>query len=127
MNKTVLTVVGAVLAVAGVAGFVFPGFLGMHLSTVHNVIHLVSGFLALYFGLKGTIPAARTFSVFFGAIYALLGVIGFAVGGIHGMWVVIPNELVLGMVDHVIHFLVGGVLLFAALAKPALSPVHSHP
>jgi len=105
------------LILVGLLGFATPTLFGMHLGVVHNVIHLVSGCLTLYFGLKGTVSGARTFSIVFGSIYGLLGLIGFMVGGAHGMWSVIPNQLMFGVVDHVIHLILGAVFLVAGLAK----------
>jgi hypothetical protein len=125
MNKKILMVLGCALILAGILGFAVPQLLGMHLGHAHNAIHLVSGCLALYFGWKGTSSAARTFSVIFGAVYALLGVIGFIVGGLHGMWVVVPNQLVLGVADHIVHLVVGGAFLVAGLCRThALIPAH---
>jgi hypothetical protein len=117
MNKKILTVLGALLILVGLLGFFAPQLLGMHLGALHNLIHLVSGCLALYFGTKGTLSGARTFSIVFGAVYGFLGVIGFLIGGPHGMWNVIPNHLMFGAVDHVIHLILGAVFLVAGLAR----------
>ena len=54
MAKTISTILGIVFLLVGLLGFAAPNLMGMHLSTTHNLIHLVSGALALYFGLKGT-------------------------------------------------------------------------
>jgi hypothetical protein len=136
MAKTVSTILGAGFLLVGLLGFVVPGFLGAHLSMAHNVVHIVSGALALYFGLKGTLASARLFCLVFGAVYALLGVVGFLAGspgspsaGIHGtspddrMFKLLPGVLELGTPDHLIHivlgaaFLAGGFLTKASLAK----------
>jgi len=120
MNKNILlSVIGVVLVLAGVLGFVVPGLFGMHLSGLHNAIHIVSGLLALYFGLKGTPSAARLFSLVFGSIYGLLGMVGLLAGGTHGMWVVIPNHLALGMADHIVHIVLGVVLVFVGVLQTA--------
>jgi len=117
MTKNIATVLGVLFIIAGLLGFAAPGLMGMHLSVAHNLIHLVSGALALYFGLKATPTAARTFCTIFGAIYGLLGVIGLLTGGYDHMLTVIPNQLVLGTVDHVVHLILGAVFLFGGLYK----------
>ena len=117
MTKNIATVLGIIFIIVGLAGFAMPGMMGMHLTVAHNVIHLASGALALYYGLKGSPAAARSFCTVFGAIYALVGLIGFAVGGPDRMFTVIPNQLVLGTMDHILHSILGVVLLFAGLYK----------
>jgi len=112
MAKRICTILGVVFIIVGVAGFVMPGLLGAHLSLAHNIIHLLSGAVALYLGLKGTEAAARTFCRVFGIVYLLLGVAGFLLGsGDDKMWDVIPGQLMLGMVDHLIHVALGLVLV----------------
>jgi hypothetical protein len=90
--------------------------MGMHLSPVHNVIHLVSGALALGFGLAGSFSATRTFCTLFGLVYGLLGVLGFILAGPGGMWTIAP-QLTLGTMDHIIHVILGGLFLFAGLYR----------
>jgi hypothetical protein len=130
MTKTILNIVGTVFVVLGIAGFVSPGLGGTHLSPAHNVIHIVSGALALWFGLRGTLQGARLFSWIFGLVYGLLGVAGMLFGHsgmamMHDMGpdskllTVIPNVLELGRNDHVLHIIIGVVFIAAALmARP---------
>src|SRR5688572_10669819 len=113
MTKNILNIVGALLILVGTLGFGVQSLLGMHLGPVHNVIHLASGALALYFGLKGTLSAARIFCLAFGGVYALLGLIGLSASDASGNWALIPHQLVLGTVDHFVHVALGGLLLFA--------------
>lgn len=80
LTKRIITFLGVVLILVGLGGFVWPNFVGMHLSATHNIIHLVSGALAIYFGTVASIPAARTFGVAFGIVYLSLGVAGYAFG-----------------------------------------------
>jgi hypothetical protein len=126
MAKTICTLLGAVLLLVGIVGFVAPGFLGTHLSLVHNLIHIVSGAAALYLGLSGSLSAARTFCLAFGAVYLLLGVVGFFLGGAGTpsmpnmaadthLFKVIPGVLELGTMDHCIHLLLGIVFLAGGL------------
>jgi hypothetical protein len=112
MAKRICTVLGVVFLLVGLAGFAVPGVLGMHLSLAHNVVHLVSGAAALYLGLKGSEDAARSFCWVFGAVYLLLGLAGFVAGdGPDRMLAVIPGQLELGTVDHVVHVLFGAIFL----------------
>ena len=132
MTKTILDIMGTIFLVVGIAGFVSPDLGGTHLSTAHNVIHIVSGALALWFGLKGTVSAARTFSWIFGVVYGLLGVAGMVLGhpgmpALHNMGTdpklltIIPNVLELGRNDHILHIVLGLVFIAAALmARPVV-------
>jgi hypothetical protein len=115
---------GALLVLVGTLGFGVPRLFGMHLGPAHNLIHLGSGCLALYFGLKGTLSAARTFSRGFGLIYGLLGLIGLIAGGTHGIWAVVPDQFVLGPADHIVHLVMGGVFFCAGLDKSAKMASH---
>lgn len=117
MIKKTATIGGIVLIGAGLLGFLAPGLMGMHLTAAHNLVHLVSGALALYFGLKGTVAAARTFCIAFGALYGLLGLVGFVAGGADHTLTLIPGQLVLGTMDHVVHLIVGAVFMVVGFAQ----------
>ena len=131
MAKRVATILGIVFILVGLVGFAAPGLLGTHLSLAHNIVHLVSGALALYFGLKGTLAQARLFCIIFGAVYGLLGVVGFIAGGSHDpsagvpgphddrLWKVIPGVLEFGTMDHVIHIALGVIFLIAGFMTAA--------
>jgi len=112
MAKTIAKILGVVLILVGIVGFFAPTLMGTHLSTTHNLVHIISGALALYFGMAGTLSAARLFCIIFGIVYALLGVAGFALG-----WskpdnmLAIDDLLMLGTADHVVHILLGIVFL----------------
>ena len=116
MAKRIATLIGVVFILVGIAGFFSHDLLGAHLSTIHNVIHLVSGALALYFGLKGTLAQAKLFCLIFGIVYGLLGVVGYFLGNPENdrEWKVLEG-LVLGRVDHIIHILLGVLFLIGAL------------
>ena len=66
MAKTVATLVGVVFILVGIAGFFDAHLLGANLGKTHNVVHLASGAVSLYLGLKGSLGAARTFCIVFG-------------------------------------------------------------
>lgn len=132
MAKTISTVLGIAFILVGVVGFIKPDFLGTHLSLAHNLVHIISGAIALYFGLAGSLSAARLFCIVFGIVYLLLGVCGFLLGGpgtpsgsMAGMGPdsrllsVIPGQLELGTMDHVVHILLGLVFLIGGFITKA--------
>jgi len=121
MAKTLSTILGIGFILVGIVGFLAPGLLGMHLSLAHNLIHLVSGALALYFGLAGTLGAARTFCLVFGAVYLLLGLAGIVAGdGEARLLTVLPGQLTLGMSDHLVHVLLGALFLIGGFTTRAV-------
>jgi hypothetical protein len=113
MAKTVCKILGVVFILVGLIGFVSPGFLGTHLSLTHNLVHLISGAIALYFGFAATLSAARLFCIIFGVVYGLLGICGFLLGtGDDRMFEALASlGLHLGTMDHVVHILLGVVFL----------------
>ncbi|MBV9924842.1 MAG: DUF4383 domain-containing protein [Acidobacteria bacterium] len=121
MAKTVCKILGVVFILVGLVGFVSPGFLGTHLSTTHNLVHLISGAVALYFGFAGTLSAARLFCIVFGIVYLLLGVAGFLLGtGEDRMFEALAAlGLHLGTMDHLVHILLGVVFLIGGFLTKA--------
>jgi uncharacterized membrane protein HdeD (DUF308 family) len=129
MAKTVCKLLGVVLLLVGIIGFIKPGFAGTHLSMAHNLVHILSGIIALYFGFAASLSGARGFALAFGAIYLLLGIVGFIMGSPgtpsmanmadmgpdNRLWAVIPGTLELGTADHAVHILLGVVFLAGAL------------
>ena len=119
MAKTVCKILGVVFLLVGVIGFASPGFLGAHLTPVHNVVHIVSGAIALYLGFAGTLSAAKIFCLVFGVVYLALGILGFALGtGEDTMWMVGPLHL--GTADHGLHGLLGVIFLAGGLLTKKL-------
>ncbi len=113
MAKTIAKILGIVFVLVGLLGFVMPGLLGAHLTTTHNIVHLLSGAVALYFGFAGSLAAARLFCIIFGIVYGLLGVCGFLLGsGPDRMFEALAGlGLHLGTMDHIIHILLGVLFL----------------
>src|SRR5215813_14508444 len=103
MAKTVCKILGVIFLLVGVCGFALPHLLGAHLSPAHNLVHIVSGIIALYFGFAGTYSGAKTFCLVFGVVYLALGILGLAIGaGPDRDWHV-AGILHFGKVDHFIH------------------------
>jgi hypothetical protein len=114
MAKTVCKILGVVFLLVGVCGFAAPGLLGAHLSPIHNLVHIISGILALYFGFAGSLSGAKTFSLVFGVVYLALAILGLALGtGEDRMWMVGPLHF--GKADHLIHGLLGIIFLAGGL------------
>ena len=114
MAKTICKILGVVFLLVGVVGFASPNLLGAHLTPPHNVVHILSGVVALYFGFAGSLSGAKAFSLVFGVVYLALGVLGLALGHPPDrMWVVGPLHL--GTADHGIHCLLGIVFLAGGL------------
>ena len=116
MAKTVCKILGVVFLLVGVIGFAAPHRLGAHLTPAHNVIHIVSGAIALYFGFAGTLSAAKMFALVFGVVYLALGILGMALGtGDDRLWRVVPETIHFGQADHGIHILLGVIFLAGGL------------
>jgi len=114
MAKTICKILGVVFLLVGVAGFAAPTLLGAHLTPPHNVVHIVSGVIALYFGFAGALSGARVFCLVFGVVYLALGILGLVMGTPpERMWMVGPLHL--GTVDHGIHILLGVLFLAGGL------------
>jgi len=121
MANRIATILGIGFLLVGIIGFVSPNILGMHLTLAHNLVHLVTGAVSLWIGLKGTVSAARTFCIVFGAVYLLLGVAGFVAGdGAERMLELIPGQLMFGTPDHVVHVLLGAIYLIGGFATRPL-------
>ena len=118
MAKTIAKLVGAVFIIVGIVGFFDPHLLGAHLGKAHNCVHLLSGAVSLYFGLKGSMSAARQFCLLFGAVYGLLGVVGYFVGTGPDHMLELPY-LMLGTRDHIIHILIGLLYLIGGFTTKA--------
>jgi hypothetical protein len=122
MARTICCTLGAGFILAGVAGFVEPDLLGMHLTPVHNVIHLVSGVLSLYFGFAGSTEAARVFSLVFGSVYAGLGILGFVAPSL--VESLLHAESSAGtedrlVADNIVHIIIGSLFLVGGLVRRA--------
>ena len=110
MAKTIAKLLGVILLLVGILGFThLLDPLGAHLSPVHNLVHIVSGVIALYFGLAGSLGGAKGFCTIFGLVYLLLGIVGLAKGDL------MIGQLMLGKVDHGIHLIVGALFLAGGL------------
>jgi len=130
MARAICKVLGIVFLIVGLLGFITPNLLGMHLSGIHNIIHLISAALALYFGFAASPSAARAFSLIFGAVYLLLGALGFIAPAMVGE--LIQARHAAGgsrslAADNIVHMLLGAIFIIAGLARAShVAPITTH-
>lgn len=114
MTKKFLYVSGAVFVAMGVLGFFYNPLLGLfEINTAHNIIHLVSGILAIGFATRGE-TEGKTFALILGVVYLLVSVLGFIQGDGKLLSVVAINGA-----DNFLHLFFAVVFLGVGLAKPA--------
>ncbi len=104
---------GIVFIIIGLLGFFSNGeVLGIfHVDALHNVVHLVTGILALYFARKGE-SSARSFALVFGIIYGLIAIIGFFTTGDKLLGI-----LAIDSADNYLHLVLAIILIVAGLKK----------
>jgi len=115
-----------VLALVGVLGLVLaltnnarllafadtgPGFLTLTLT--HSIVHLVLAAVAGVLGFSNVAPnVVKTLAIVIGAVYALLGIIGFFGGSLANP---LGLDLQLGLGANLVHVLLGGLGVFAGV------------
>lgn len=111
MAKIVCDILGILFLLVGIWGYAAPTLMGFHLTPAHNLVHLLSGAIALYLGISGSLEGAKWGCLVFGVVYLGLGILGMVFGdpAMNQMWHVGPLEL--GMADHGLHILLGAVFL----------------
>ena len=108
-------VFGYVFVAVGVLGFV-PGvttadgqLLGIfQVDTMHNIVHLLTGVLALAAAM-GTGAYVNLYFKVFGVVYALVTVLGFLSGSVLGM--------VTNGADNVLHLVIAAIALYVGFGK----------
>jgi hypothetical protein len=80
VQKTYALVVGVVLLLLGLLGFVMasPLFGLFGVNALQNVLHLLGGALGLYFGTKGN---AKAFNLWLGVVALVVGLLWFVASG----------------------------------------------
>lgn len=119
-NRLVAVIFGAVYLLVGLLGFAATGgvdfagtegglLLGIfEVNPLHNIAHLLIG-AALLIGGLSSVRAAKTVNVVVGAVYLLLGIIGFFIADTQA------NILALNTPDHFLHLVTALVLLGVGL------------
>ena len=121
IQKMTITI-GVAILVVGFGGVLMPHLFGMHLSFLHNLVHLMTGFFAVWFGASRP-SRAYNFTLIMGTVYALVGILGFIFGrpgypttgsldADQNLVRLIPDFLELGTIDHIVHILIGTFMLF---------------
>lgn len=113
---------GLAFTAVGLLGFIDNPIIGeaegaiFHADRIHNIVHIVSGVLFLFFGLA--MPAsARGFMILFGIVYLALGIMGIVQFGTTGMGELLGFLHVNGP-DNYLHIGLGAaILLGAAISK----------
>ncbi|MDQ1124468.1 DUF4383 domain-containing protein [Microbacterium trichothecenolyticum] len=119
-NRIVATVFGAVYLLVGLLGFAVTGGVGFiategglllgifEVNPLHNIAHLLIGAALLVAGLANA-RAAKGVNTTVGAVYLLLGIVGFFLAGTSA------NILALNVPDHFLHLASAVVLLGVGL------------
>ena len=119
-NRIVATVFGAVYLLVGLLGFAVTGGVGFiatqgglllgifEVNPLHNIAHLLIGAALLIAGLANA-RAAKRVNTTVGAVYLLLGIVGFFLTG------TAANILALNVPDHFLHLASAVVLLGVGL------------
>lgn len=78
LNQTWAKLIGIVLVLVGILGF-FMGdnVFGFEVNTVHNVVHIVTGLIALWAGFSASGSYAKTYNIIFGLVYLVVAIAGF--------------------------------------------------
>jgi hypothetical protein len=111
MAKTFALVLGVVLLLVGVLGYVLNPT-GGHLlgifavDGIHNAIHVVSGIAGIAAAMMGW---ARLYCQAFGLIYLLVGILGFVATDSNGMLLGLMHN---NMADNLLHLTIGGASTF---------------
>ncbi|RZT21915.1 MULTISPECIES: DUF4383 domain-containing protein [Fictibacillus] len=74
MASKFVKVLGIVFLILGVIGFVFPMEGLFHLTPIHNVIHIVSGIVALV--MSSSEAKSILYAKIFGGVYLLVAILG---------------------------------------------------
>ena len=120
MAKSIVMVLGVVFVLIGILGFFNDPILGLfEVDAVHNIVHLLSGIVAIAMASRGEAGAIQ-YGKIFGVVYALVTVLGFILG----------SGLLLGLMeingaDNVLHLLLAIVLLYVGFGVRANNTVAS--
>ena len=120
--------VGGVLIVAGVLGFFYSDSFGdpgevdavlgiLDVNAWHNSVHILTGAAGVLAFLSGP-RASRLYALIFGAVYIVVAIWGFIIGG---------GESILGFIpvndeDNVLHAILGVLGIGAGFASPEVEP-----
>ena len=99
-------ILGAILALVGIAGFVMNPVVGIFgVTTIHNIIHIVSGIVLVAAGYMSDGKNAKTAVITFGFIYLAVAVLGFA------NIAPVVSTLNINLADNILHIAIAIVTL----------------
>jgi hypothetical protein len=126
MSRNLCSVLGFLFLAAGVGGIIDSHLLGLHLTPVLSVIHVLTALVTLYVGLAGSLSAVRGLSLVLGTAYALLGLLGIVAPGVVGRLLGHPEGLDSAALapDNLLHVFAGGGFLLAGV-MPAVTRARS--
>lgn len=122
MARTISYVLGAVLVVIGLWGFVENPVLGLFAANMlHSLVHILTGAILLWVAYQWNNTSMLVLKIF-GVVYAALAVIGFVMGG----------TMLFGLIDNshhdqVLHLVLGAILLWAGFMGGEKSEMSSAP
>jgi len=106
MAKTYSLVIGVVLLLVGIVGFIKgnEGLMGLQFSLTHNLMHTLSGIIGIWAGMSKNAAHPKMFAQIFGVVYALVALVGFV-----GQPVFVTELLHLSLTFNVIYLAVGSL------------------
>ena len=114
LNRTVAMIIGGVLVLVGLLGFVWDPVLGVFdVGPIHNVVHLLTGGILLAAAFANNGLYARQVNITLGVVYLLVALLGFIAAGFLG------SIIEYNMADNWLHVLLGVVLVGAGFADRA--------
>jgi Domain of unknown function (DUF4383) len=125
--------VGGILLIAGIIGFFYSASFGspgsvdavfgiLDVNAWHNLIHILTGALGVLAFMSGP-RVARLYALAFGAVYIVVAIWGFIIGG---------GESILGFIpindeDNVLHIVLGVLGVGAGATSPDVETRHARP
>jgi hypothetical protein len=123
MSRTVCRLLALGLLWLGVIGFADPNLARLHLTPVHNVTHLFTGFLAFCVGFGGSTRSVRALGSVLGVGYTALGVLGVVAPSLLGEFLAHAPGLDAAALlpDNLLNVCVGSLFLVVGLfqSRPA--------
>jgi hypothetical protein len=111
INRTVAMVLGGILLLVGLLGFVMDPILGIfEVDALHNVVHLLTGGILLAAAFLNNGEYVRTVNITLGVVYLLVALLGFIAPAALG------SLFQFNMADNWLHVLLGVVLVGAGFA-----------
>lgn len=116
MAKKFVKVLGIIFLVLGVVGFFIPFEDIFHLTPVHNIVHLLSGAIALM--VSGSESKSAAYAKIFGFVYLLVAILGLFMHDFAG--------IIFLMADNILHFIIAFASIYVGFASSASSAKATH-